>query len=328
MKLLIGLSISLVTGVALLVGILDVWTSREAGGAGAAERGVYDRSDLQKIDYSGLPAPTTITARDGTPLAVRVYDSPARTAVLAIHGSSGDGRYYHPLARYLSGRGQAAVYAVDLRGHGASGGRRGDVDYIGQLEDDLADVVAMVRRERPAVRIVLLGHSAGGGLVVRAAGGGRVPAVAGYILLAPYLGPDAATTRPDSGGWATADIPKIVDVATRTAMGDGSGQGAIVVRFNVPADQARADQVLAYSYRMMMSYSPRRDLAHDLAAMRGAVLVLVGDRDESFHAERYAPTIAPHAKATVTVLPGVTHLGLVVNRRAGDEIEAWLGALP
>ncbi len=328
MKLLIGLSISLVTGVALLVGILDVWTSREAGGAGAAERGVYDRSDLQKIDYSGLPAPTTITARDGTPLAVRVYDSPARTAVLAIHGSSGDGRYYHPLARYLSGRGQAAVYAVDLRGHGASGGRRGDVDYIGQLEDDLADVVAMVRRERPAVRIVLLGHSAGGGLVVRAAGGGRVPAVAGYILLAPYLGPDAATTRPDSGGWATADIPKIVDIATRTAMGDGSGQGAIVVRFNVPADQARADQVLAYSYRMMMSYSPRRDLAHDLAAMRGAVLVLVGDRDESFHAERYAPTIAPHAKATVTVLPGVTHLGLVVNRRAGDEIEAWLGALP
>src|SRR6266542_4409056 len=162
MKLLIGLSISLVTGVALLVGILDVWTSREAGGAGAAERGVYDRSDLQKIDYSGLPAPTTITARDGTPLAIRVYDSPARTAVLAIHGSSGDGRYYRPLARYLSGRGQAAVYAVDLRGHGASGGRRGDVDYIGQLEDDLADVVAMVRRERPAVRIVLLGHSAGG----------------------------------------------------------------------------------------------------------------------------------------------------------------------
>lgn len=328
MKLLIGLQISLVTGVALLVGILDVWTSGAAGRAGAAEKRVYDRSDLQKIDYSGLPAPTTITARDGTPLAVRVYDSPSSIAVVAIHGSSGNGQYYHPLARHLSGRGKASVYAIDLRGHGASGGRRGDVDYIGQLEDDLTDVVAMVRRERPAVRVVLLGHSAGGGLAVRAAGGGRVPAVAGYILLAPYLGPDAATTKPDSGGWATADIPKIVDIATRTAMGDSSGQGAIVLRFNVPADEARADQVLAYSYRMMMSYSPRRDLGHDLSAMRGAVLVLVGDRDESFHAERYAPTIAPHAKATVTVLPDVTHLGLVVNRRATDEIEAWLGALP
>jgi hypothetical protein len=56
--------------------------------------------------------------------------------------------------------------------------------------------------------------------------------------------------------------------------------------------------------------------------------VLAGQRDESFYAERYEPTIAPHVKATVTVLPGVTHLGLVVNRRTAEEIETWLGTLP
>jgi len=302
--------------------------SGSAGGASAADLGVYDRSDLQKVDYSGLPAPTTLTARDGTPLAMRVYPSAARVVVIALHGSAGHGRYYHALARYLSGRGQATVYAVDLRGHGASGGRRGDVDYIGQLEDDLADVVAKVRRERPDARIVLLGHSAGGGLVVRSAGGGRVRDVVGYVLLAPYLGVDAPTTKPDSGGWATADMAKIVDIATRAAMGDASGQDAIVVRFNVPASEAAPDLVLAYSYRMVMSYNPRRDFTGDLAAMRGPLLVLVGGRDESFHAERYAAAVAPHAKATVTVLPGVTHLGLVVNRRTAEEIEAWLATLP
>jgi alpha-beta hydrolase superfamily lysophospholipase len=208
MKLLTGLVISLVSGVALLVGILDAWTSRPAGRAAAADRGVYDRSDLQRVDYSGLPAPTTIMARDGTPLAVRVYESPSRTVVIAVHGSSGNGRYYHPLASHLSGRAKAAVYAVDLRGHGASSGRRGDVDYIGQLEDDLADVIAAVRRERSDARIVLLGHSAGGGLLVRSAGGSRVPAGAGYILLAPFLGAEAPTTKPDSGGWAKADMPR------------------------------------------------------------------------------------------------------------------------
>jgi len=294
----------------------------------AAERGVYDSSDLRRVDYSGLPAITTITARDGATLAVRIYDSPAKKVVLAIHGSSGNGRYYHPLAQYLSGRGKATVYALDLRGHGASAGRRGDVDYVGQLEDDVADVVAAIRRERPGARIVLLGHSAGGGLLVRSASGGRVPPVDGYVLLAPFLGADAPTSKPDSGGWATPDVPKIVEIATRTAMGDASGQDAIVLRFNQPASEAAPDQVLAYSYRMMMSYNPRRDLARDLAAIRRPLLVLAGERDESFYAERYEPTIAPYAKGTFTVLPGVTHLGLVVNPRTAEEIEAWLGTLP
>jgi len=186
----------------------------------------------------------------------------------------------------------------------------------------------VVRREHPAARVVLLGHSAGAGLALRAAGGGRVPGVAGYVLLAPYLGHDAPTTRPDSGGWATADMAKIVEIATQSAMGDASGQGAIVVRFNMPPSEAVPGYVLAYSYRMIMSYNPRRDVASDLGGIRQPLLVLAGDRDESFYAERYASTIGPHARATVTVLPDVTHLGLVVNRRTAEEIEAWLDTLP
>jgi pimeloyl-ACP methyl ester carboxylesterase len=79
---------------------------------------------------------------------------------------------------------------------------------------------------------------------------------------------------------------------------------------------------------MVMSYNPQRDVARDLAAIRAPLLVLAGQRDESFFAERYEPTIAPHARATVTVLPGVTHRGLVVNGRAAEEIEAWLAKLP
>jgi alpha-beta hydrolase superfamily lysophospholipase len=31
------------------------------------------------------------------------------------------------------------TYVPDIRGHGGSG-RRGDIDYIGQLDDDLADL--------------------------------------------------------------------------------------------------------------------------------------------------------------------------------------------
>ena len=54
----------------------------------ADDRGIYDSTDLARVDYSGLPAPVAITARDGARLAVRVYDAPGNTVVLAIHGSN------------------------------------------------------------------------------------------------------------------------------------------------------------------------------------------------------------------------------------------------
>ena len=44
--------------------------------------------------------------------------------------------------------------------------RRGDVDYIGQMEDDLAALDRRARRAR-IKKSSLLGHSSGGGLVVR-----------------------------------------------------------------------------------------------------------------------------------------------------------------
>jgi hypothetical protein len=79
---------------------------------------------------------------------------------------------------------------LHARSEGAWQVRRspGDVDYIGQLEDDVADVIAAIRARRPAARIVLLGHSAGGGLLVRYAGGGRGPAPTATCFLRPTSG--------------------------------------------------------------------------------------------------------------------------------------------
>jgi alpha-beta hydrolase superfamily lysophospholipase len=293
-------------------------------GLAAEHAGLYDQTDLARVDYSGLPAPRRLTARDGTSLAARVYEGSGDVVVVAIHGSSGRGRYFHPLATHLSEKAHVTVYALDLRGHGESGGRRGDVDYIGQLEDDLADVLTAIRRDRAHARIVLLGHSAGGGLIVRYAGRAAPPDANGYVLLAPYLGPTAPAMKPDAGGWARADMPKIRELAEALRRGDTSGQEAIVLRFNQPAWLADPLQVLAYSFRMIVSLSPHQDLARDLAALRQPLLVLAGTRDESFFADRYESTIGPRAGATFTVLDGVTHLGLVVSPRTAEAVAAWL----
>ena len=82
-------------------------------------------------------------------------------------GSGWLGIQFNRLASRLSD--QAYVVVPDLRGHGASPERRGDVDYIGQMEDDIA---ALIETERlPGQAVILAGHSSGGGLVTRFAGG-------------------------------------------------------------------------------------------------------------------------------------------------------------
>lgn len=289
-------------------------------------KGTYDESALKRIDFSTLPAPTVFPARDGTPLAVRVYPSEAETVIVAVHGSSGSGRYYLPIARYLSEHRTATVYAVDLRGHGLSGGRRGDVDYVGQLEDDVADILTIVRSRHPAARIVMMGHSAGGGLAVRYAAAERKPVVDGYILLAPFLGAWAPTTKPASGGWAIPDMPKIVRLMAQSAIGITRGQDDVTLRFNMSDAQRARGNVGAYTFRMMTSLNPRSLRGRDLAGIHRPLLVLVGDQDESFYADQYEPLVRTYTAGTVHVLPHINHLEIVVHPRTAQEVEAWLNA--
>src|SRR6185295_17282403 len=88
-----------------------------------------------------------------------------------------------------------------------------------QLEDDLADFVTVVRKTAPDAPLTLVGHSSGGGFALRVAGSPVQNLFARAVLLAPYLGYDAPTSRPASGGWANADIPRIVALLALRSMG-------------------------------------------------------------------------------------------------------------
>ena len=103
-------------------------------------------ADAIAIPRDGLPALSRFQARDGTWLAYRLYPAANgasdRLAILA-HGSSASSAEMNAAALALAGAGVVAV-TIDARGHGASGSR-GDIAYIGQLDDDLADLVAHLR---------------------------------------------------------------------------------------------------------------------------------------------------------------------------------------
>ena len=159
------------------------------------------------VDMSTLPAVERFQARDGTVLGFRHYPvsgPPTGRAAIVVHGSSGSSaNNIHALSVALAQHGVES-YAVDIRGHGVSG-TRGDIAYIGQLEDDPADFVAEIRKTNPAAPLTLIGHSAGGGFALRVAGSRIQNLFTRTVLLAPYLGYAAPTNQPNSGGWANAE---------------------------------------------------------------------------------------------------------------------------
>lgn len=265
-------------------------------------------------------------ARDGATLSFRRYPSESDTHLILVHGSSAHSAYLHAFAKYLSERKVANVYAPDLRGHGPSPQRRGDIDYIGQLEDDLADLISHIRKSASKdARFIMGGHSSGGGLALRFGGGPHGYLAQGFILLAPYLGHDARMIRKNSGGWADASILKIVGIAVLDGFGVKRFNGSPVLRFNLPEKYRNGHETLEYSYRLMRGMHPD-NYKSSLSATRAPLFVLVGSDDEAFHAERFESEILAYKPdAKVSVLQGVSHLGVIMNEKAMVEAARWIG---
>ncbi len=262
-------------------------------------------------------------ARDGTELGYRYYPAKSDRVLLLIHGSGGHSLYFSGLSCYLSSENLAHVYTPDLRGHGPNPQCRGDVDYIGQYEDDLADLIRGLRDRHPEARIILGGHSSGGGLVIRFAGSRYAQQADGFLLLAPYLQYNAPTLREDSGGWALPHVRRIIGLILLNNLGIRWLNGLKVIDFNMPAEVRDGNETLAYSYRLNTSYAPR-DYKKDLAAIRVPTLVIVGAEDDAFYAERFAAVLDKYPGVELRLLPGVNHMGAVVSDEVRPVIRSWL----
>jgi len=268
-------------------------------------------SDSRKlIDFNTLPDVMRFQARDGTDLAYRHY--PARTPAteriaVVVHGSSGSSRSaIHALSMALAGRGVES-YAVDIRGHGASG-TRGDIRYLGQLHDDLADLVGEIRKVHPSAPLTLIGHSSGGGFALRVAGSSIQNLFSRTVLLSPYLGYDAPSTRLDAGGWASPDIPRLIALSVMRKLGMPWAESLPTVAFAVPPHSAGVLNA-SYSYRLMLDFAASRDFRQDLAAASRPVAIFAGGADELMFSDKYQEAVGN--RATVRIIEGVNHMGIV-----------------
>jgi len=218
------------------------------------------------------------------------------------------------------------VRAVDLPGHGRSGGRRGHLTWRAAL-DALHDAVGAAT-DRWDTPVALGGTALGGALAAYAAlSDDRVAAVVAHTLidlrdirpllqrfrqkaLLPIAGRVLTLLDPEAGRQASRGI--VVPAAAVVALSDLAGDPALARTL------ARHPQaVRVYSLAGLASILLAPDDKPDLAALRQPTLVLAGGGD------RVQPVTAiRHVAARLTgptevhVIPGAGHQLLIEHHRA------------
>lgn len=260
--------------------------------------------------------------RDGTALHSQYLDADSKTTIVLVHGVLSSSFPLNRTSGLLREAAAAEVVAIDLRGHGASGGTPGDTDYIGQYEDDLADVIREIRATRPGGKVILAGHSMGGGIALRYALRTGVPPVDGYLLFAPHLGPKSPTTPMEAteagARFVQIHIPRILGLIVMNSAGITAFNGLRTLYFNLPPEMP----LRSYTYRAMAGSAPD-DYRPALSAVRAPLLVIVGSRDEAFKADRYEVAVRSYSRGTVTIVPDATHDGVLRDPRAMAAVAAW-----
>jgi alpha-beta hydrolase superfamily lysophospholipase len=259
-----------------------------------------------------FPAPRHFQARDGASLQYYAYPAQPNKVAVLVHGSASPATSMHALAQAMHAAG-ITVYVPDIRGHGGSG-RRGDIDYVGQIDDDLADFVGQLGLVNGETR-TLVGFSAGAGFSIRFAGGPYGGLFDSYVFLAPIL-PGAPTLRPNAGGWTSIALARITTIVWLNRLGIHWFDSFPVVRYAISPENARS-MTGSYSFRLSSNFGAGRQHANYLSNIRRPAAILVGDADEQVVADQYAPLLQRLGLTIpVTVVPNMTHSDMIKKPEA------------
>ncbi len=130
---------------------------------------------------------TTIATSTGAIYAETfVPKTPPVGVVLVTHGYAEHCGRYREVAHVIVNAGWAAL-SWDVRGHGQSPGQRGYIDRFDTYLADFRAAYAAARALAPGAPIVLLGHSHGSLITLRALAGDQPPETALAIVSSPFL---------------------------------------------------------------------------------------------------------------------------------------------
>ncbi|HEX7836210.1 MAG TPA: alpha/beta hydrolase [Kofleriaceae bacterium] len=138
-------------------------------------------------DLPGPLAPTSTKTVSELYTESFLPPGPPKGVVVITHGYAEHCGRYREVAHVLVNAGWA-VFSYDVRGHGKSPGERGYIERFWIYLDDFAAMRAAARELVAApAPMVLLGHSHGGLITLRALAGDRPPEAAAAIVSSPFL---------------------------------------------------------------------------------------------------------------------------------------------
>ncbi len=150
---------------------------------------------------------------DGARLPYRVWQTqgPPKAIALALHGFNDSRNAWEIPAPELATAG-IAVYAPDQRGFGAAPGR-GRWPGADALVDDAGMMARLLREAYPDTRLVMIGESMGGAVLMRLATEQSVP-VDGFVLSAPAVwGRKRMNWAMQGGLWVSSKLLPAVAVS-------------------------------------------------------------------------------------------------------------------
>jgi alpha-beta hydrolase superfamily lysophospholipase len=268
--------------------------------------------------------PVKYRMRDGKYLSAQKFRKPSNTTILLLHGILSSSFTMNRMAGMLRAATKAQIISIDIRGHGGSEGNPGDVDYIDQYADDLADLITTVKKQNPGGRIIIAAHSMGGGIALRYAMKKSVPSVDGYLLFAPLLGQNAPTLPKDSADTGEVEnfmkiyLLRIIGLRMYNSIGVHQYDNLPVLFFNLPKEMP----LNKYTYRSNISMAPD-DYKAGIRAVSHPLLVIVGSKDEAFVASQFKAAVENNGKGHVILINGATHDGVRHNTTAMDSVKAW-----
>lgn len=270
-----------------------------------------------------MPSTTAaVPARDGTSLLTRHWPPAGEpwAALLIVHGVGEHSGRYERTADRIAAAG-IGVDSFDLRGHGGSGGRRGDVARWADLQDDVEDALGRVRASAGGRPVVLLGHSMGGLICLDHVLSGR-PTPDRLVLSAPGLGDGLPA-------WQHAVAP-IAGRILPTLVIKNAWDGSSLSRDPAVGAATAADPWCLTGATLRLGahgFAAQARVNANLARLAVPALVLHGEAD---------PLVPPRFSEPLAALPGVTrrtYPGLrheTLNEPEGpaivDDVVAWLRA--
>jgi len=219
---------------------------------------------------------------DGESVVGKLYEPtlPARGQIVLVHGLLSQSLEFADAPAVLASRGWR-VFALDQRGFGASGGKRGIITQE-RATADVLGAVAFLRREKPDLPVALIGHSMGAVFTLRALAAD--PSLRAAVLAAPMR---TVRAEINSGEYA---MYRVMHALSRvTSM---TPVGPIRVPYKNTYDKLFHDKEAAERAKQNPFLHPTVDLTNvpSFLAMDGCeeakrvkqpVLVLVGDFDQA-----------------------------------------------